>query len=76
VEQTKNLDATREVVEREFPGHPGVRQHLTVLEEPYELRVTGAEVVDPDRRVDEGSRRHRLPPRDRLRVGLTSRQLR
>ena len=42
VKQTKNLAASHEVTERELPGHPGVRQDVAVLEEPYELGVTGA----------------------------------
>lgn len=53
VEQSENLVAPREVAECKLASHPGVRQHVAILEEPDERWVAGAEMVDPDRRVDK-----------------------
>ena len=52
-EQAENLAASGEVSERELADHPGVRQHVAVVEEPDELWFAGSEMVDPDRGVNE-----------------------
>jgi hypothetical protein len=59
VEQPKDLAALRKVAQREFTGHPGVGKHVAVLEQRDKVGVAGAQVVDPDRRVDE----NQLPAR-------------
>src|SRR5664280_2768216 len=52
-QETEDVAATRELAERELADHPWVSQYLGFLEERGELRISVAEVVDPDRGVNE-----------------------
>jgi len=52
VEKSQNLFAAREVTQSNFSRHPRVAQHCAVPQEGDELRISAAEMVDPDRRVN------------------------
>src|SRR6266568_1239947 len=74
VQGAENELALSEMAQGKLSDHEGMRQNLSGVEEPREGFITGAQVIDPDRRIDQdhlasgrrrgiGTRSGSLPPR-------------
>jgi hypothetical protein len=74
VQVAQHLGALGDAAQRDLADHVRMRQHFAAIEQRDQLRIDGAEMVDPDRSIDQDHASARPATRRRLRVWIAPAQ--